>query len=115
MFLFKQRDIILVSFPFTDASSSKKRPALIVSQDLINGQNLHGDFIAVAITSKIRKTDYGVVIDNGDLQNGTLPKESEVRCDKIATIDKQKAIKKFATINKTIFEMIKNKITQEVL
>jgi mRNA interferase MazF len=45
-------DIILVPFPFTDQSSSKKRPAVIVSSARYNAER--PDFIIMAITIQIR-------------------------------------------------------------
>lgn len=46
-------DIILVPFPFTDQSSSKKRPAVIISTARYNAER--PDFIIMAITSQIRE------------------------------------------------------------
>ena len=46
-------DIILVPFPFTDQSDSKKRPAVIVSSARYNAER--PDFIIMAITSQIRE------------------------------------------------------------
>ncbi|MEY3418047.1 MAG: hypothetical protein RL060_2159 [Bacteroidota bacterium] len=48
--MYKQGDIVVVSFPFTDGSTFKKRPALIISNSTINKT---GDYLLVQITSKI--------------------------------------------------------------
>ena len=72
----KRGDIILVPFPFTDLSSSKRRPALVVSPDNLNDrmQNL----VVVAITSQLTDQQANVV-EQGDCVDGTLPKISVVR------------------------------------
>jgi mRNA interferase MazF len=44
-------DILLVSFPFTDQTSSKKRPAVMISSRAYNQQKL--DLIIMAVTSQI--------------------------------------------------------------
>jgi len=41
---YRRGDIVLVSFPFTDLSSSKRRPALVISPDAFNKQ---GEDLAV--------------------------------------------------------------------
>ncbi len=46
-------DIILVPFPFTDQSNSKKRPAVILSTARYNAER--PDFIIMAITSQVRE------------------------------------------------------------
>jgi mRNA interferase MazF len=46
---YQRGDIVLVPFPFTDLSSTKKRPALIISNDEVN---VTGDFTVVMITSQ---------------------------------------------------------------
>ncbi|MGD0814812.1 MAG: type II toxin-antitoxin system PemK/MazF family toxin [Verrucomicrobiota bacterium] len=48
---FRRGDIILVPFPFTDLSSTKQRPALIVSSDALNAAS--DDVLVAAITSQI--------------------------------------------------------------
>lgn len=44
--MFKQGDIIVVKFPFTDGSEFKKRPALVVSNNKIDKTE---DFLLVQI------------------------------------------------------------------
>jgi len=48
---FKRGDIVLVPFPFTDLSSAKQRPALVVSSDALNAAS--EDVLVAAITSQI--------------------------------------------------------------
>lgn len=46
-------DVILVPFPFTDQSTSKKRPAVVVSGDFYHRAG--EDLIILAITSQTRR------------------------------------------------------------
>lgn len=55
MTIYKGGDVILVSFPFSDQSTSKKRPAVIISSDRYN--KLSSDVIIMAITSKTQRND----------------------------------------------------------
>jgi mRNA interferase MazF len=48
---YKRGDIILVAFPFTDLTSTKQRPALVVSSDALNATS--GDVLVAAISSQI--------------------------------------------------------------
>ena len=48
---YRQGDIVLVSFPFTDLTSSKRRPALILSPDSFNAAG--EDLVLAAVTSHI--------------------------------------------------------------
>jgi mRNA interferase MazF len=47
-------DVIVVPFPFTDQSATKKRPAVVVSSD--SYQRERPDVILMAITSQLRPT-----------------------------------------------------------
>jgi len=47
----KRGDIVWVEFPFSDASSDKVRPALIISNDTINNT---GDYLLMQVTTRLR-------------------------------------------------------------
>jgi mRNA interferase MazF len=49
-------DIVLVPFPFTDQSTVKKRPAVIISSGAYNRQR--PDIILMAVTSQMRSAEY---------------------------------------------------------
>ncbi len=50
-------DIVLVRFPFTDFSGSKKRPALVVSGDAYHA--FRGDSVLMLITSRMHGESVG--------------------------------------------------------
>ena len=45
-------DVLLVPFPFTDQSTSKRRPAVVVSSDAYHRERM--DLIILAVTSQTR-------------------------------------------------------------
>ena len=92
---YKRGDIVLVSFPFTDLSSSKRRPALVVSPDSFN-QQLQ-DVVLVALTSNLIDDDR-IEVDPRDCVDGILPKRSAVRPAKMFTIHSSLVVKKICAL-----------------
>lgn len=45
-------DVILIPFPFTDQSTSKQRPAVVISSEAYQRQR--HDVVVMAITSQVR-------------------------------------------------------------
>ena len=81
---FMKGDIVVIPFPFSDLSGSKRRPALVIAD--IKGE----DVILCQITSVARNDGYAVPIDVSDFESGTLPaKKSFIRPHKIFTADQQ--------------------------
>ncbi len=87
MINYKQGDIVLVPFPFTDLTATKQRPALIISSDWYNSNRQ--DVILVAITSQIPSIldldEY--LLTKIELNLSGLPKPSIIKFGKIFTID----------------------------
>ena len=58
---FEFGDVVLVAFPFTDQSTSKKRPAVIVSSS--SYERNRPDLILIAVTSQLRpSSSYGEIV-----------------------------------------------------
>jgi len=80
-------DLVLVPFPFTDQTASKKRPAVIVSADAYHQRR--AAVIVMAVTSQILRPAgaLGEVLI-GDWQGAGLPKASLIK-PVLATIEQR--------------------------
>ena len=92
---YKQGDIILIPYPYTDLSNTKQRPAVIISKDSVNYRN----YIVAKITSVIRGDKFSFSIAPKDIDR-KLKYESEVRTNEVFTISPSIIIKKFASFKK---------------
>ena len=80
----KQGDILLIPLPFTDLTSNKKRPVLVLSRHGYN--NIADDLIVATVTSNVDTKPYVVPFGNSDMTDGFLKVASCVRADKIYTL-----------------------------
>lgn len=103
--MYEQGEIIIVPFPFSDLSSIKQRPVLILSKDSDNKTS--DDIITCGITSNLKDTKYSILIDNNDLEKGEIPAKSRIKIDKLFTLDKNIVKKKVAKLNKATLLRVK--------
>ena len=93
---FEFGDIVLVPFPFTDQSTNKKRPAVVISSQAYTTER--PDLIIMAVTSQIKPTStLGEVIIQ-DWQAAGLLKPSAIK-PVITTIEKGLVIKNMGRLN----------------
>ena len=74
---FEFGDIVLVPFPFTDQSGSKKRPAVIVSSAAY--QQARRDVLIMAVTSQLRPSGSFGEVTVQDWQAAGLLKPSAIK------------------------------------
>lgn len=98
--IYKRGDIVLVSFPFTDKSSFKVRPALIMrDQD-------DDDVIILPVSTTIKLKPCDMLIKNGHYQKNPLSVRSAIRIGKITTIEASLIIKKIAKVKTEFFKQV---------
>ena len=104
MTAYSQGQVVLIPFPFTNLTTTKQRPAVILSSDTYN--QTHPDLILAAITSQIptqpQPDEY--LLSGTDQKTAGLPKLSLIKLGKIVTID-QRLIRK--TLGKLPVETMK--------
>ena len=102
--MLRQRDIVLIPVPFTDLSSKKKRPVIVLSNSRHN--ETHDDFLGVAVTSNVQKRDYGLLVSQNDLEEGHLQVPSMILVNKIYALNQGIIVRKFGRVNKEIFSQL---------
>lgn len=105
---FKQKDIILISFPFSNQNGTKVRPGLIISNNEFN--QFSDDCLIVPLTSVLKNVKYSLTIEENDLESGKLIKKSRIRIDKITSIEKSLIKMKIGELNQKTFENIKKEL-----
>lgn len=99
-------NIVVIPFPFSDLSSSKKRPALVLA-------NLEGeDCILAQITSSSRQNKYTIPIQERDCKEGVLNQESQIRTDKLFTANRILVEYKLGSINAEKQKEVEQKIIE---
>jgi len=97
MTVYEKGDVVLVPFPFSNRTTAKKRPAVIISSNAYN--EISADIIIMAITSQTAKTTGTVECLIQDWQNAGLLKPSAIKAA-ISTIEQALVLKKLGKLSR---------------
>ena len=101
---FVKGDVVVVPFPFSDLTHSKRRPALVVAE-------LEGDdLILCQITSRRIRDGYAVSIGESDFEDGTLRQKSNVRPNRIFTADRHIILYRVGSLNSSRIDEVIDRI-----
>ncbi len=97
---FVKGDIVVLPFPYSDLSSSKKRPAMVLA-------NLKGeDIILCQITSQYVKDDYAITLNEADFIEGSLKQPSNIRPNRLFTAEKSVIDRKIGKVDHNVIEKV---------
>lgn len=97
-------DVVVIPFPYSDLSNSKRRPALVAAA--IEGD----DVILCQITGEMRADRYSIFVSDEDFSNGGLYLASMIRPNKLFTADKSVIIRKIGAIKRDKIKEVEDKI-----
>ena len=100
----RQREILLIRFPFSDLVGSKVRPVLVLSNNVYNRR--HSDVLICAITSSPRPHEYAANLTTGNLEQGVLKVESRVRANTITSIEQGIVLKRKGRVTKPKYQQV---------
>ena len=107
---FIKGDIVVIPFPFSDLSTAKRRPALVLSE--IKGE----DVILCQITSQEVFDEYAVPLLLDDYSEGILNQVSNIRPNRLFTVDQKLILykaghiknEKYDEVVKELFELVRS-------
>jgi mRNA interferase MazF len=102
---FTRGDIVVFPFPYTDLSSRKLRPCLVLSEEMGD------DILLCQITSQsIRKDAHTVELKRTDTIKGTLKVDSYIRANMIFTAHKKQVHKRLCMVKDSQYKAVVNVI-----
>ena len=102
--MYKKGTIVLIPFPFTDLSGSKVRPAVIMSDGIVDTH-----LIVTFITTNPKfKSKYSVLIEPSKRNN--LKQESFIIVSKITSLDPKIVLGEIGQVEKEIMRDVNNKL-----
>ncbi len=110
MTLYKSGDVVLLPFPFTNLTTTKQRPAVIISTESFHARQL--DVIVLAVTSHVPPSlnpeDH--LLNPSDQRAAGLPKPSIVKCAKLLTIDRRLIRKTLGHLSSETLHQLKQRL-----
>jgi mRNA interferase MazF len=105
---FARGDVVVIPFPFSDLTQSKRRPALVIAA---SGRE---DFILCQITSKTVKDGTEIPIDDPDFREGSLKQPSNVRPNRLFTASDRIMLYKVGSLNAPTMQRVTDRLVKLV-
>jgi mRNA interferase MazF len=102
---FIKGEIVVIPFPFSDLSGSKRRPAMVIA-DLERD-----DILLCQITSQNSSDKLAVALTSKGFVNGSLPVDSYIRPTRIFTADKNIVVRRAGLIKTSLID----EVTQTII
>ncbi|MDR1873596.1 MAG: type II toxin-antitoxin system PemK/MazF family toxin [Synergistaceae bacterium] len=103
---FIKGDVVVIPFPFSDLSASKRRPAVILA-------DLPGDDLIMSqITSKNVSDSMAVTVVPGEIDGGMLSTSSNIRPNKLFTADESIVLYKIGVLKAEKLKEVVGKVVK---
>lgn len=97
-------DVVVLPFPYTDQSDSKKRPALVLRQTKSN------DLLVCMISSAAYGGSDAIALDEKNMASAGLRVQSSIRPDRILVVSPSCVEKKTGRVSRDLTDTVKSAI-----
>ena len=108
MATFVKGDVVVLPFPYSDLSQSKRRPAIIIS--VLAGY----DLIICQMTTQAKTDADALPLNNADFATGSLDRDSNIRPNKLFTADSRIILYRVGSIKQSKLDEIVNRIAEVI-
>jgi mRNA interferase MazF len=102
---FVKGDVVVLPFPFSDLSETKRRPALVLVP--LTGN----DLILCLITSQVKADSYTIPLKSNYFEFGSLRKDSYIRINRLFTADNQIILYKAGHLKAATLDEVISRLT----
>jgi mRNA interferase MazF len=99
-------DIVVVPYPFSDLTQTKRRPALVVAS--AGGD----DLILCQMTSRHKQDRYALLLDPVNLKIGSLNQQGYIRPNRLFTADKQIILYRIGSLKDDVMRAVTDAIVK---
>jgi len=110
----RRGDVVLVPFPFTDLSTEKLRPAVIIYVNPQKTDVIIAFISSVVSAAELSETDYPLSKDNPDFARTGLKKGSVFRMRKLLTMERSKITRRLGRVNPAIQKELNTRLSRPV-
>ena len=102
--MFEPGELIPVPYPFSDLTSTKRRPVLALT-----APDLLGDFIGCPVTSREGRSQARPLLPE-DIVEGALPLASWIRTDRVVTLHVGLVVKRFGRVSDAVRRAVASEV-----
>jgi len=95
----KRGDIVLVPFPFTDLTTEKLRPAVIISTEPQESDIVIAFISSIVPSGELPMADFPLAPNRPDFSQTGLKKASVFKMNKLLTIERTKIIRRLGKVS----------------
>lgn len=101
-------DVILVDFPYSSGAGSKVRPALVIQNDRDNARLTNTIIAQITGTTQraLEPTQVLIELNTSEGQQSGLRFDSVVNCVNLATVDKNKILRRLGSLPATLMRKV---------
>jgi len=106
----KRGDIVLVPFPFTNLTTEKLRPAIVVSSNPQEFDVVIAFISSIVPPGKLSATDFLLAPNHPDFSQTGLKKASVFKMRKLLTIERARIIRRLGEVSPAIQEELEGRL-----